>query len=336
MIARGQHGSFVLRVVRWCGMAGVQNAGAQESRLLLEEEALYEARWPIAARRAYHAEHPENFASPDGGLDFPIKDADDVSSAVRLYGHSSDPEKTKARIISIAYRLHLQHALPDDWKHTDDQDKAKETTQEAQSQAFATPAAPPPDSSSKFSPRQRIAQITACWLEVDAISLNGRQYTEEAFNALVRNAQLDLADPDVPPLTCYVSHGEAENDNSLELVGVITQVWAEGRKAYATIDIPDTTAGRDIVALTRWHYLRPISLRAIEASLRIDKNRSLPHVCGNPRLRGIDFTTTPGLPKIATVQQVMLESAQQNSGSISLTEVFSYDPATLLREQQEE
>lgn len=72
------------------------------------------AGWTNAKREAYYRKHPENFA--DSEMRYPIADAADVHDAVRLYGKADDPQAVKRRIIAIARRLNLAHALPPSWQ----------------------------------------------------------------------------------------------------------------------------------------------------------------------------------------------------------------------------
>lgn len=52
-------------------------------------------------------------AEPDGS--YPIQNAGDLRNAIRAYGRSKDPAKTKAHIISRAKALGLSHMLPSGW-----------------------------------------------------------------------------------------------------------------------------------------------------------------------------------------------------------------------------
>lgn len=72
------------------------------------------ALWTRANRRKYYSHHPENFA--DHGMQFPIRDASDVRDAVRDHSRAKNPAAVKMRIIAIAKRLDLAHALPPTWR----------------------------------------------------------------------------------------------------------------------------------------------------------------------------------------------------------------------------
>jgi hypothetical protein len=76
------------------------------------------AKWTAAKREAYHKEHPENFAGPDGT--YPIEDASDVGDAWGLAGHAADPDAVRSKIKSIAKRLGLTSGLPDTAKEDED------------------------------------------------------------------------------------------------------------------------------------------------------------------------------------------------------------------------
>ncbi len=265
---------------------------------------LYEAKWTDAAKAAYFKSHPENCAGPDGS--FPIKDASDVGDAWDLAGHAADADAVRAKIKSIAKRLGFTSSLP----------------------ATSTESVSP---STTFTPKPRVASLKTKFLSYGAKSRNGRIYPQEAVSKLVCSAQLALSTPGADPLTCYISHGEADNDNSLKLAGKITKVWEEGGDAWANIDMPDTTTGREAATLAKHGYLKT-SLRASGAILKLSQESGLPFVTGDDlRLQGIDFTTTPGIETV-TVEDVVLESAEPQT----LSEIFETPTALLLLEEEEQ
>src|SRR5260221_5339974 len=183
----------------------------------------YEAKWTTGTRKAHKA-NGGYFAGP--GTSFPLKDCSDASDAWGLAGHADNPDQVRSNIKSWASKHGC--SLP----ATAKEEKPKENV-----------ILPP--STGTFTPKSRIARVKVCFLEDGAISQNGRQYPAEAVSTLIRNAQTDISDPSQPPLTCYISHAAADNDSTLELVGKLAQVWREGSKAMAYIDVPDTRAGRD-------------------------------------------------------------------------------------------
>lgn len=284
---------------------------------LQEDLALYEAKWPITARRKYHAEHPEYFAGTEGDkpLSYPIRDADDVRSAVTLYGKSANPEQCKRNIIRITKALKLTAALPDAWKSGDDAKESLALTEAA------------------FEPKPRIAQLCIRFIRDNAISRNGRQYPPAARAALVRSGQQAIERGEI--LTSCISHEAADNqeNNPLRITGKASRVWQEGPDGFALFDIPDTTTGRDMVALLRGGYIPPtMSLRASGAVMKVERGKDIPQVTGDLQLEGIDFTSQPGL-EIARIQDLVLES----SGAPQLiVDEFDVTEATLLLEQQQE
>lgn len=190
-------------------------------------------------------------------------------------------------------------------------------------------------SSPSFLPKSKIATLTTCWLEDGAISLNGRQYPREAVDRLIQSAQIQLTTPGATPLTCYISHDAADHDDSLKLVGKITNVWREGARAMAAIDIANTQAGRDAATLAANGYLCTQSLRASNAEIRREKDSVWPTIGGsNLHLDGIDFTATPGIA-VAKIQNVTLaESAP--TGPQKINEVFNAHAHTLVEDEQKE
>src|SRR5579885_1690165 len=266
-----------------------------------------------------------DFAGPHRS--FPILTQQDVYNAARLIGHADDPEAVKRKIIAIAKRKGFK--LPDSWQKDGEDGKAKESTTVVVG-----------GNADGFTPKPRVARLKVCWIENDAISLNGRQYPRETVEKLIRNAQTDLADPNALPITCFISHGKADEDNSRDLVGRVTEIWQEGTKGYATIDIPDTAAGRDIAALAAYEYLTTVSLRASGADLCIDRTRGVPQVVERAgerlTLNGIDITTNPGLSKTARINQVILESADRPglAEAFDLSEIPILEVAMATKSQQ--
>jgi hypothetical protein len=306
-------------------------------------ETLQEAKWTQAAKDAYYKEHPENFADPKS-QGYPIRDASDVGDAWGLAGHADHPDQVRAKIIAIAKRLKLTHGLPDtaqDFaKETitpidSAQDGAKEsvvlsdTAQEAPAkETIALPGVEQEDVTKETTApidttqsivkeavvlptadtqSNCIARLKVCWIEDNVISLNNRQYTQQAVDSLIASGQARIADSNALPLTCYLSHEDAELDKTLCLVGRVSQIWREGAKGMALIDVPDTSAGRDLLSLCEGGFIKSISLRASDPQMQVSRNASMPQVIG-ATLQGIDFTTSPGLSQIARITDVLRES----------------------------
>lgn len=277
-------------------------------------ETLQEAKWTQATKDAYYAEHPENFADPKNKA-YPIRDASDVGDAWGLAGHADHPDQVRSKIIAIAKRLKLTHGLPDTA-----QDFAKEaivlpdtaqeapvketialidTTQDIAKEAVVLPSNQPQSNC--------IARLKVRWIEDNAVSLNNRQYTQQAVDSLIASGQARIADSNALPLTCYLSHEDAELDKTLCIVGRVSQIWREGTKGMALIDVPDTSAGRDLLSLCEGGFIKSISLRASDPQMQVSRNSSLPQVV-SAKLQGIDFTTSPGLSQIARITDVLRES----------------------------
>lgn len=290
------------------------NNQAVAQQIQHKQASVYEARWTAASRRAYHDKHPENFAGPD--MSFPIKDASDVNDAWRLAGHAANPDAVRAKIKRIAKRLGLTSGLPDTAKDDKKEDDAKEDKQPAaSSESVVSPGSLPANRSAK------IATITSCFLEDNAISLNGRQYPPTAVDQLIRSAQIRLSDPNALPITCYLSHEDADRDKTGDLVGRVTKVWREGSKAYASIDIPPTQAGHETVSLVSGGYIRSQSLRASGAEMTVSKDATFPQVGGSGlTLEGLDYTSSPGLPTVARITNLSITESHEPG---YLNEVFN-------------
>lgn len=307
--------------------------------------SLYEAKWTAATRKAYQAEHPANFAGPDGS--YPIKDRSDVGDAWGLAGHAENPDAVRRKIIAIAKRLGFTDALPDpakDFMKSDgkEDDDKKESTP---SESVSITSAP---SSSAIRPRERIATIQVCWIEDNARSLNGRIYPTETVDRLISSGQRKIADLNALPITCFLSHADADNDHTPALIGRATKIWREGSKGMALIDLADTQPSRDALGLLIGKYIRTESLRASNAELRTDSRYDVPVVGGNAiELDGIDLTNYPGLEACARVQQIQIaESANQKTPitevfditpqAVSLHEVYSQKDASMTKIQEAE
>lgn len=184
-----------------------------------------------------------------------------------------------------------------------------------------------PSSSSTGHPKARIATIQVCWIEDNARSLNGRIYPKEAVDRLIASGIRKIADPNALPITCFLSHADADEDRTPALIGRVTRVWREGTRGMATIDLADTAAARDALALISGGYLCTESLRARGAELRTDKRYDVPVVGGDAlELEGIDLTNYPGLEQVARIQHIHLaESAERPE----FTEVFALTPSAV-------
>ncbi len=271
---------------------------------------------------------------------FPIDSQAHLDAAAKLIGRAPAgvQDKIKRNAIRIAKRKGL--TLPDTWKDEQPPKESQETHASRESAtATATPTATATlttlssasmaPASSPVAPRTSIATITVCFIEDGARSLNGRIYPKPIVDLLISRAQERINSPDGLPVTCFVRHSDADDDQTLKLVGMATRVWKEGTKGYAEITIADTTAGRDTVALIHGRYLRTESLRASGVISRLDSKYDLPIVVEAPgeraELDGIDFTSFPGLQSVARIRQLMLESQEKESRATSLHEVFSLD-----------
>lgn len=244
---------------------------------------------------------------------FPIDSQTHLDSAAKLLGHAPEDKQAmiKRNIICIAQRKGF--SLPDSWK--DDSGGEKEPTSKESLLSSASPS---------NQPKTRIATLQVCWIEDGVRSLNGRLYTREAVDLLIASGQRKLSDTNALPITCFLSHADADNDHTHALIGRVTKIWREGPRGIALIDLADTGPARDALALVLGGYLRTESLRAKNAELRADKRYDVPVVGGaNLELEGIDFTNYPGLEQVARIQQVQLAESTANQ---LLTEVFSITP----------
>ncbi|QBD76177.1 hypothetical protein EPA93_09210 [Ktedonosporobacter rubrisoli] len=182
-------------------------------------QRISEARWTAQARRAYHQAHPENFAGPEAS--FPIKDAQDVRDAARLHGQAAQPEEVKRKIIAIARRLKLEHALPQAWSTEDGQ----------------PPASSVKEAHIQLDEAQIIEQLTAGQeghaLRVTVIqggtSKNGYHYDEPALAAI---AQL------IEGAQAYADHASPEAASSVRSVRDVVGFYHDAQLVPASAKQP--------------------------------------------------------------------------------------------------
>lgn len=265
---------------------------------------LYEAKWTQTTKDAHKA-NGGYFAGPNSS--FPLKDASDVSDAYGLAGHADNPDQVRANIINWAKKHGHTDALPDTA-----QDFKKGDTKESVSLPSQG--------------KNRIARIKSYFIEDNALSLNGRKYPKEAADKLIASIHRRIAEVDPLPMTCYLSHEDADGGIVRNLVGKVTGVGKEGTKGYVWIDVPDTQAGRETVTLAKGGYMRSQSLRATGARMYTSSESDVPLVGGDLQFEGIDWTTTPGLPQVARIADITESNEPQD-----LNEVFN--PSNLLVEE---
>lgn len=247
-----------------------------------------------------------NFGDPENQA-FPVKTAQDVINAASLlHNAKGDQSAIKARIIRIANRKGFP--LPQTW-----QDDPKESVATI---AHTSPAA---------QPRSRIATIQVCWISDGAESLNKRIYPASTVDKLIASGQRKIANPNGLPVTCFLSHADADDDHTPALIGKVVRIWREGSKGMADIDLADTSHARDALGLISGGYIRTESLRASKAELRVDGHYNVPIVAGDGiELDGIDLTNYPGLEQVARIERVRL--AESSHTHPPLTETFSIAP----------
>ena len=306
-----------------------------------EEEAKQLLEYiPQKERDSYDA---SDFAGPDRS--FPITSQAQLDAAAHLIGHADNPEAVKRKAKAIAKRkgFTLPKAWQDEGDGAKEETKNKTTSRSRSTQNTQNPptsqntqeALVPPASTQEateiqpYAPKSRIATLTTRFLRDNARSLNGRIYPREAVDTLVRSGKEQLAQN--ANLTSYTSHIAADEKDPFKLSGMITDVWREGNEAFARFNIPDTTVGRDMVALVHGGYLKTMSLRAKNADLSMKQGFNLP-VVGGPdlQLEGIDFAVTPGLPDVAHIQGMTLESNELQR----LVETFELDTTSLILEEE--
>jgi hypothetical protein len=152
-----------------------------------------------------------------------------------------------------------------------------------------------------------LGHVDVTFLEDNAQSLNGRMYLPEAVESAVQAAQEDLAAN--RPLTVFATHADGLADDASKMAGRVTQVWRDGVRARAKVEIFATESGRNIAAVLKGGGLRTCSLRSVDfgtGAPREEGGKTLETI-RRLRLAGIDFTMQPGLA-VSGVDRVALES----------------------------
>jgi hypothetical protein len=317
--------------------------------LLLQDEALDREK----AKAAQHARAKKyHIAVKDGGnvtkpaewkdvpdsawgdpvnYRYPMPDKAHADNAAARWGDASNRSQyssAEQKIIADRIRARQKHFGTDAVQQQDDADEQKESLLSPPGESVSLLSGCSSPSPTAARPRARIATIQVCWIEDNARSLNGRIYPKEAVDRLIASAVRKLADPSSLPITCFLSHADADSDRTPALIGRVTRVWREGTRGMATIDLADTTAARDALALIAGGYLCTESLRAKGAELLTDTRYDVPVVGGDQlELEGIDLTNYPGLEQVARIQQIHL--AEQSGAAEDLTDVFTLSPSAV-------
>jgi hypothetical protein len=261
---------------------------------------------------------------------YPMPDKAHADNAAARWGDASNRSQyssAEQKIIADRIRARQKH-FGTDAVQRQDADEQNESLLSPPGESVSLLPGCSSSSSTAARPRARIATIQVCWIEDNARSLNGRIYPREAVDRLIASAIRKLADPSSLPMTCFLSHADADSDRTPALIGRVTRVWREGTRGMATIDLADTTAARDALALIAGGYLCTESLRAKGAELLTDTRYDVPVVGGDQlELEGIDLTNYPGLEQVARIQQIHL--AEQSGAAEDLTDVFTLSPSAV-------
>ena len=144
------------------------------------------------------------------------------------------------------------------------------------------------------------------------VSKNGRRYTAETIGRMVARAQARLKNPKGRPLTVLSHHGAG--DDSLRIVGRVSKIWQDSDGAARfEADLADTSAGRDVLALTAGEapFLRNVSIRgAWVGDVRHETfaGQSV-ETADDLELDGVDLTKSPGVTAAVIDKAVRLSEA---------------------------
>jgi len=156
--------------------------------------------------------------------------------------------------------------------------------------------------------KERVATITGTFL-APGVSLNGRLYTKEAIGKAVARMQTAIEDGTAPPIAQLTSHG---TDDVLQTVGRLTRVWqAEDGAGKFESDVPDTTAGRDLTALTKHGYVRNVSIagRWLGDVGNVEHEGATVETADDLEVVRVDFVPKPGVAAARIDSVAMAEGA---------------------------
>jgi len=152
------------------------------------------------------------------------------------------------------------------------------------------------------------------------LSKNRRLYTHENIGKAVQRMQGSIASGDGMPLNMATSHAAAFKDDATSTVGRITKVWqnSDGSASFEA-DVANTTAGRDVAALTVGKFIKGVSIRGSWAA----EPKSIIHTDGEEavtsddlEISGVDFTNTPGVDGAEIQYAALAESYSANPSMI--------------------
>jgi hypothetical protein len=176
--------------------------------------------------------------------------------------------------------------------------------------------------------RSRIATITGTFIK-PGWSGNNRLYSTEAISRGITSAQESLKAGASIPVTMLTGHPEDKtsggqvSENVLTTVGAVREMWQDpdGSGRFRA-DIPDTTAGRDLLGLVAPDppYIRTVSWRGEwEGDVRRVSEAGRTGVTApGVRFFGIDYTRRPGIDG-AQIDSVAISESEQARGVIAET-----------------
>lgn len=146
---------------------------------------------------------------------------------------------------------------------------------------------------------KRVGVIRGVWVK-PGVSKNRRLYKREHIAQAVAEGQKQLADPTAPPITILTSHAarDPHSGDVTSTVGHVTKLGldADGNATFEA-EIADTQAAREAANLAAGGHVKSLSMAVSWVGTpRIENAADGPvETADGFRLRGIDFTHTPGV-----------------------------------------
>jgi len=191
------------------------------------------------------------------------------------------------------------------------------------------------ESQEKTMASTKAATIRGVFLK-PGLSKNRRLYTRGNIAKAVERMKQQLSSGEGMPINMATSHGAAFKDDALSTVGNIKDVWLnnDGSASFEA-DIPNTTYGRDIAALTVGKFIKGVSIRGEWRG----NPRSITHTDGEEAttaddlaIHGIDFTNSPGVEG-AEIQYAALAESYTKGNALAIFE--SVDDVEIVSRDEE-
>lgn len=143
------------------------------------------------------------------------------------------------------------------------------------------------------------------------VSLNGRLYTAEHIEDAVADMQARIAEGGSVPISMATSHLAANHDDVTAFHGRVTEAWIEGDAAKFRGEVANTSVGRDLAVQLAGGFAGGVSFRGnwVGEPHKIVHEAQTVTTADGIRVKGIDFTSRPGVGGVGVTDVQLTESA---------------------------